>query len=206
MSSRSLHNLIEQGEGTQLEFKRTLSSATRIARTLAAFANTSGGTLLIGVADDKKIVGIISELAEVRTLEQATDELIEPALTVSYETRKQDGKTVLLVRVAESEDKPHKVFTEQREWQIYVRQRDKSVPTTRFMTDNLAIDKKLLQTPMVKSLLLHLQKHDTISVERLAKLVNISDYRAKKLLRDLTAQGLLLFVDQPRPGRFSLKK
>lgn len=205
MIKPSLDKLIELGEGTQLEFKRTLSSAHRIARTLAAFANTSGGTLLIGVADDKKIVGIQSELTEVQTLERATDELIEPAITVSYETRKQDGKLVLIVRVAESDEKPHKVLTTQGDWQIYVRQRDKSVPTTRFMTDNETVDKALLQTAMVKNLLLFLQKHDTISVERLAKLVNTSDYRAKKLLRDLTAQGLLLFVDQPRPGRYSLK-
>ncbi len=205
MTKPSLDNLIEPGEGTKLEFKRTLSSATRIARTLAAFANTSGGTLLIGVADDKKIVGITSEQAEVQTLERATDELIEPAITVSYETRKQDGKTVLLVRVAESNEKPHKSLNEQGDWLIYVRQRDKSVPTTKFMADNEALDKKLLQTPMVKNLLVYLQKHDTISVERLAKLVNISEYRAKKLLRDLTAQSLLLFVDLPRPGRYSLK-
>ena len=113
---------------------------------------------------------------------------------------------MLVVRIAESEEKPHKVLNEQGEWLVYVRQRDKSVPTTRFITDNEAIDKKLVQTPLVRNLLLYLQKHDVITAERLAKLVNISDYRAKKLLRDLTAQGLLLFVDQPRPGRYSLKQ
>ncbi|MBC7571997.1 MAG: ATP-binding protein, partial [Spirosoma sp.] len=46
MNRTELDALIEQGEGVRLEFKRTLSSAWRIARTLAAFANTSGGTLL----------------------------------------------------------------------------------------------------------------------------------------------------------------
>ncbi|MBO0929442.1 RNA-binding domain-containing protein [Fibrella aquatilis] len=205
MSNLSLTTLLTRSEGTQLEFKQTLSSAYRIARTLAAFANTSGGTLVIGVTDDKKVIGVSSETAEVETLERATDELIEPALMVSYETRRHDGKTVLLVRVPESDEKPHRVLTEQGEWQIYVRQRDKSVPTTKFIADNESVDKKLLQTPVVRSLMLYLQKHDIITVERLAKLVNISDYRAKKLLRELTTQGLLLFVDQPRPGRYSLK-
>jgi predicted transcriptional regulator len=86
-----------------------------------------------------------------------------------------------------------------------VRQRDKSVPTTRLMLDLHTVDAKLLQTPMVKHLLLFLRKNDSITADRLGKLVNISDYRATKLLRELTAQGILLMVDKPRPARYSLK-
>lgn len=205
MPSVSLIDLIAPGESSRLEFKRTLSTPYRIARTLTAFSNTSGGTLLIGVADDGKIVGVSSEYQEMQKIERATDFLIEPPITISYETRRQDGKTVLVLTVPESDEKPHTALNERGDRTIYVRQRDKSVPTKQLMLDQLTVDKQLLQTPAVKNLLAFLRKNDHITADRLAKLVNISAYRANKLLRDLTAQGVLLLVDTPRPARFSLK-
>lgn len=61
--------LIRAGEGTGLEFKSTLRWNVRAEKndeemtyvclkTIAAFLNTKSGVLLIGVADDGKIVGI----------------------------------------------------------------------------------------------------------------------------------------------------
>jgi hypothetical protein len=61
--------LIRAGEGTGLEFKSTLRWNVRAGKadeemtyacikTIAAFLNTNGGTLLIGVADDGSILGI----------------------------------------------------------------------------------------------------------------------------------------------------
>jgi hypothetical protein len=66
---KNLHALIRQGEDENLEFKssfrydyrqqkvnKTLESV--IAKTLAGFMNTRGGSLLIGVADDGNILGL----------------------------------------------------------------------------------------------------------------------------------------------------
>jgi predicted HTH transcriptional regulator len=61
--------LIRAGEGTALEFKSTLRWNVRdgkndeqmtyaCLKTIAAFLNTSGGSLLIGVADDGTVVGL----------------------------------------------------------------------------------------------------------------------------------------------------
>ena len=41
--------LISAGESKTLEFKRELPKYDQIAKTIVAFANTSGGCLLIGV-------------------------------------------------------------------------------------------------------------------------------------------------------------
>jgi predicted HTH transcriptional regulator len=38
-------------EGKTLEFKRDLSSPDGVLKTMVAFANTAGGTLLVGVED-----------------------------------------------------------------------------------------------------------------------------------------------------------
>lgn len=53
--------LIASGESETLDFKQTISDASKIAKTLVAFANNKGGTLLIGVRDNGSISGIRSE-------------------------------------------------------------------------------------------------------------------------------------------------
>jgi ATP-dependent DNA helicase RecG len=50
--------LLASSEGKTLEFKWDLSSSKPILKTLVAFANTAGGTLIIGRGDDGSIVGV----------------------------------------------------------------------------------------------------------------------------------------------------
>ena len=52
-----LRRLVSQGEGQHLEFKRKASYPDKIVRELIAFANSQGGTLLVGVDDDKSKIG-----------------------------------------------------------------------------------------------------------------------------------------------------
>ena len=42
--------LIAAGEGETLEFKRSVAELDQVAQTAAAFANTRGGIVLIGLA------------------------------------------------------------------------------------------------------------------------------------------------------------
>jgi predicted HTH transcriptional regulator len=64
--SKTTLELIQMGEGLTVEFKRTIDSPYKIAKTLASFANTSGGVLLIGIADNSTTIGITSELRELQ--------------------------------------------------------------------------------------------------------------------------------------------
>jgi len=48
---------IQGGESHVVEFKRD-ADLKKIGNTLAAFANTDGGILLLGVSDDGKVVGV----------------------------------------------------------------------------------------------------------------------------------------------------
>lgn len=65
----SLEDMIAEGESNELEFKSTLRSdmvegttnkklEDVVLKTIAAFANSDGGTLLIGVADDGEVLGL----------------------------------------------------------------------------------------------------------------------------------------------------
>jgi len=72
VSPVSLEDLIEEGESDELEFKSSLRWDLKqntvnkkleevIMKTVAAFANSHGGTLLIGVADDGAVLGLESD-------------------------------------------------------------------------------------------------------------------------------------------------
>lgn len=50
MRQSDLDILLHEGEGSMLEYKETLSSS--FARELVAFANSTGGKILLGVRDD----------------------------------------------------------------------------------------------------------------------------------------------------------
>ncbi len=61
MNKMNIKRLILEGEGVSQDFKKTITSCEKIAKTMVSFANNKGGRLLIGVADDGTIKGVRSE-------------------------------------------------------------------------------------------------------------------------------------------------
>lgn len=92
--------LLSLPEGKTLEFKRDLSSPKPVLRTLVAFANTAGGTLIIGRADDGAVVGVNDVLTEEERLASLIADSIAPAMMPEIEAITVEDKTLLLVRVA----------------------------------------------------------------------------------------------------------
>ncbi|GAA4407022.1 hypothetical protein GCM10023187_27160 [Nibrella viscosa] len=64
MPRHQLADLLQQGEGIQLEFKSAAQGLPRNAiETVAAFLNREGGTLLLGIADNGTVEGLELEKA-----------------------------------------------------------------------------------------------------------------------------------------------
>lgn len=205
--NKSIIQLIKEGEGLGTEFKRTVDSAFKIAKTIVSFANTSGGTLLVGVADNGAVMGVHSELNELQKLEKATTQLIEPKIVLQIKSENLDGKMVLLVRVQESEDKPHYALNEKGERIIYIRVKDKSMPIPRLLLYNCADaeTEKLLASRHVKTLITYLKETDMVTAKAFSKIINISEKRAERMLQDLAARQILLKLSRGKPESFSLK-
>src|SRR5438876_7228742 len=103
-----LYELIDSGEGPDVEFKRQFSSPEKIAREMIAFANTRGGYILFGVDDDGTVVGVRSEKSEFEEIQHAAQWMIEPPLNIVIENvHAGRGLDIVLVRVPESQTKPH---------------------------------------------------------------------------------------------------
>jgi len=54
----TLKELINNGESKRVEFKEQLPKNESIVKTIISFSNTSGGKLIIGVTDNREIVGV----------------------------------------------------------------------------------------------------------------------------------------------------
>ena len=81
----NLQKLLAQPEGKTLEFKRDLSSLKPILKTLVAFANTAGGTIIIGRSDSGKITGVGDVLREEERLASAVADSIRPLMMPELE-------------------------------------------------------------------------------------------------------------------------
>ena len=123
---RNAEELIRQGESKSLEFKSTLRWSLKddrkddtwvthaVLKTIAAFLNTEGGDLLIGVADDGGIVGIERDQLEsddkfMRHLAQVVRNGLGDRAGTCIDPRTQivEGKTVCVVSCQRS---PEPVF------------------------------------------------------------------------------------------------
>src|ERR1700743_3851207 len=128
---------IFEGEGVTLDFKKTITSCEKIARTMVSFANNKGGRLLIGVADDGTIKGVKSEDEERYMITRAAHLYSRPALEPEVEEIYTDDKLVLVVNMPASTLKPHYALAEDGKWWVYVRIKDKSVLASKVMVDVL---------------------------------------------------------------------
>ncbi|MCX6976543.1 MAG: putative DNA binding domain-containing protein, partial [Verrucomicrobia bacterium] len=113
--------LTECPEGKTLEFKRDLSSPRPCLRTLVAFANSAGGQLILGVTDDRKIIGVENPLDEEERLSSLIADSISPRLVPRIEMITVEGKTLLVVEVFLSGMRRHFVKAEGLAGGTYVR-------------------------------------------------------------------------------------
>ena len=103
----NIDQLIQQPEGKQLEFTRDLSSPQPLLKALVAFANTSGGQLIIGISDDGDVIGVDDPLSEEERLSSLIADSISPRLVPSIELLTVAGKTLLKIEVYLSSSRPH---------------------------------------------------------------------------------------------------
>ena len=95
-ATETIQTLITQGENTQIEFKSDAARPEGIAREIVAFANTYGGSLLIGVEDDGVVTGVGSS-KETWVANISRNNII-PALQVEVQEAQIEGKMVCLIK------------------------------------------------------------------------------------------------------------
>ena len=206
-----LYELIAQGEGEELEFKQKTTHPSRISRTLASLANTRGGQVLVGVDDAGRILGVRDAEEELFVLREAAQHYVEPPLTtLRYHELEEDGRTVLVVTVPESQHKPHRAQVAPNDWRGYVRVRDASVQTS-------GLTEKLLERQQPKSpferiplnkqelaVIDYLRTNARITLPQFMKLVNFGKRRAYQTLMKLVLHGYIRHHDKEKEPYYTI--
>ena len=100
MNPQSLSDLIALGEGFTTEFKRAMPSD--LGREICAFANATGGVIMLGVSDAGEIVGV-ADHNQLKSRVQSTARSADPPISVEVESVGE----VLCVVVPPQERKPY---------------------------------------------------------------------------------------------------
>jgi predicted HTH transcriptional regulator len=103
-TSHYIHRLIAKGEGEELDFKFAINDSRKIARSIAAFANTKGGTLLIGVRDNGSIAGVRSD-EELHMVDTAVLLYCSEPVATHKKIYRVEGRDVLEVKIEFQERK-----------------------------------------------------------------------------------------------------
>jgi ATP-dependent DNA helicase RecG len=118
----TLTDLLAQHEGKTLEFKRDVSSPEKIIRTVVAFSNGAGGTILIGVDDRTRSVrGISDPTTTEELLANLISDRIEPRLVPELQIVPWRKTCIIALRVFPSSTRPHFVKAAGPEQGVYVR-------------------------------------------------------------------------------------
>jgi predicted HTH transcriptional regulator len=212
MRPKQLIKLIEKGESSTLEFKRKITTPKKLAKEFSALANTKGGYLLVGVDDDGTIIGIHSEKSDQDQIEQSCQFHIDPPIEPAIEFVNVYDKEVAVVYIEESHNKPHNIFIQNGKDTLkraYIRMGEKSVEASREMHRLMRYSGsgkpvKLSIGDKEKRLFTYLEKKERATVKDFAKLVNISDRRAERLMIRLVRAGVLMIHNDLSHDYFTL--
>lgn len=195
MKNNPLKQRIEEGEGLHLDFKFEISDAPKIARSLVAFANTDGGSLLVGVKDNGVLRGVTSE-EEYYMVEMAAQRYCKPELIFRTKEWDVNGIKILEVIIPKGKKIPYKAPDKKEKFKAFVRVADENILASGVQ---MKVWKKQNGTKNIQFTdsqeeydLLHLLKEkQTITLSQFQKKTNITRYKAENILSDFIVLGLV---------------
>lgn len=181
-----IHKLIGQGEHQKLDFKFEISDSRKIARTLSAFSNTDGGTLLVGVKDNGVIAGVRSE-EEIHMVEAAAQMFCKPEVSFQTKEWEVDGKTVLEIFIPTGDNGPYYALSDHNKWLAYLRVEDQNLLANKVLLRVWKGKKrekgvKIKYTDKEKVLLNYLDENKAITMGEFCRIAEISKYKAENIL------------------------
>ena len=205
-----IQNLILEGEHQMLDFKFEISDSKRIARSLAAFANTDGGRLLVGVKDNGAIAGVRSD-EEIHMIQAAAEMYCLPKVEYQTEEWEINGKTVLEVIIPKDKHHKHKAPDNQGNFKYFVRVKDEnlvadSVLIKVWKSDKFSKAAKISFTETETFLLHYLVEHKEITLQEFEQMAHVNKRKAEASLADFILVGTIELVQTSQNTTFRLSE
>ena len=190
-----IKKMIAEGEHLMQDFKFAVNDSKKIARSLAAFANTSGGRLLLGVKDNGNIAGVRSD-EEYYMVEAAAQMYCKPPVTFEAREWKYEGKTVLEIKVEKSAFRLHTAPNKEGCYVVYVRVEDENIVVNDVYIDAVKKQEKpfgnlIKVTKPVQRLFNLMKVSDCLTLSQICKQAPLKRNVAKKILSDLIAANVI---------------
>ncbi len=175
---------------------------------MAAFANTDGGKLLIGVDDDGTISGINSQ-EELYMIEKASNMYCIPKVDFTSRKWNVSGKKVLEINIVSSNTPPHKAPDSNGKYMAYVRIDDENILASSLQ---MKIWKKQTASENIsfsysheaKELLDLIKNNQGISLKELITAMQISKYSTENILAELIIMKIIKMETTTDKINFSL--
>lgn len=196
---RYIERLVAEGEHEQQDFKFMISDARKIARSVSAFANNSGGRLLIGVKDNGVVAGVRNE-EDVYVVEQAAGRYCEPPQQVEFKAYRVDAAvTVIVASIARAQSRPVSVIEEDGRRRAYYRVADENIAAHPLMVEAWEHAEAdgggvVMTLTGLESDLLRLVDGRLLDLREVAVGLHIAESRARSLIVRLAVVGLVDFV------------
>lgn len=193
---REILDRISKGEGLNLDFKHCINDSKKIARSLVAFANTEGGSLLIGVRDNGSVAGVSTD-EEYYMIETASIVYCKPSVNFSHKNWIVNGKTVLEIIVAKSEERPHYAPDINNVYKAFVRKDDQNLVAPKVLIEVWKLQKKdvkgikLIYDDVVEAIFGEIEENGYITKSHLVRLTGTRSFQADKLLTNLVLMDIL---------------
>ncbi len=212
MELQELEYLVQQGEGQALEFKLKASFPEKIVKEMVAFANSSGGQLLVGVDDDHRIAGLKFAEEEQFILEKAIKTHARPG--IRYQSRFipiNRKRSVLYFNVFENRKKPSYYLEDpNKRGKAYVRIDDKSVQASRELVEIMRRKSMKKSYPVQvgekkQMLFQYIEAHGKATLADFMELSSLSRYKASQILVRLAVSNILKVHPGEGVDYFSMK-
>ena len=96
---------ILSGESKVIEYKRNFTKS--LLKTVSAFANYHDGVIIIGIQDDKKVVGVENPKELRLNIENSINDNIKPSPYYEIKTDKLERKDIIIINVYKGENTPY---------------------------------------------------------------------------------------------------
>lgn len=207
---KALYALVAKGEGEQLEFKRKATHPEKIVRELIAFANTKGGTLLIGVADDGSIPGVKFPDEELYTVQKALARLSWPRINFRKEIISlTSSRYVISIQVPPGKKRPYFFRLSRRKKCCLIRHADKSINASQEVQQIIHLRTKQKDVQFTygeheQKLFRHLDKSRFITLSEFITLSGLNSHRASWILVQLVLANILKIEPHEKGDHYSV--
>lgn len=213
MTVQELKKLVEAGEGQHIEFKKKIHHIDKLLKEIVAFSNADGGTLLVGVQDNKLITGVKDTNEVISVLTKAITELIKPKIRYHFNVVPVTlNRNVVSLSVLSSRCKPHYVLpiTNSGKRMAYYRFGEKSIQASHELLKVIKFRTKsrngylLIYSDDVRRVLQFLNKRRSGTLASFSEFAGLNTPTASRTLVDLVLANVLKLIPRDNEDLYVL--